>query len=383
MKPRVMIVAAEASSAIYAEKLILHWKTEGFDVECFGVGTKSMESLGFERLGKSEEMAVVGAAEIISHFGLLKSVFDRLVEEASLRRPHVVIVMDYPEFNLMLSKRLHKMGLKVVYYISPHVWAWRQGRIHTIRKYCTQVLLLFPFEVPFFEKYKVPCRFVGHPILDEISEGSLDPRLTLEARRRCGIQDSDTVLGLMPGSRRLELKQHFSIQLEAAKILLRRHPKLRLLILVAPTFEKEDLHPYLEDFRFPYMVQKDDPAKMIQLCDLLLVASGTATLMVGLLQKPMVIMYRMKWLTGVLAKLIVTGVKYFGMVNLILNREVAKERFQSEANPETLAEDLERILSDSEYRQTLVRELAEIPKHLGHKGATARVAEALREYFRE
>jgi lipid-A-disaccharide synthase len=378
----VMIVAAEASSVTYAQRLLEYWQKTGTPVRAFGVGSRDMEKLGFERIGKAEEMAVVGAAEIISAYGRLKKVFDDLVAAAAERRPKVAIVMDYPEFNLMLSKKLHALGIPVVYYISPQVWAWRKGRVKTIKKYCKKVFVLFPFEVPFYREHDVPCEFVGHPILDELDEKLFDESFRKVHRNQCGIRDDEIVLGLMPGSRNLELRQHFEIQLEVAKKLARKHANLKILIMVAPTFEKEKLEPYLEDFRLEYIVMKDDPARMVHLADYVLVASGTATLMVGLLQKPMVIMYRMKFMTGVFAKLFIRGVKFFGLVNLILGREVCPERWQSEANPETLFQLMDRYLTDPEYTAKVRADLAGLRQHLGDKGATERVAKSLEEYFR-
>ncbi len=381
MKKEVMIVAAEASSVTYAQRLLEFWKKTGQDIHAFGVGSQDMENIGFERLGRSEDMAVVGAAEILAHFSELKAVFNRLVEEATQRRPRVVIVMDYPEFNLMLAKKMHALNIPVVYYISPQVWAWRKGRVKTIQKYCKKVFVLFPFEVSFYEEHGVPCQFVGHPLLDEMDEKLFDPEYHMIRRRQCGIQDNEIVLGLMPGSRRLELKQHFQIQLDVTRLLMKKHPNLKVLILVAPTFTKEQIQDHLEDFRLPYILLKDDPFRMIHLCDLMLVASGTATLQVGLLRKPMVIMYKMKWLTGLFAKLVVRGTKYFGLVNLILNRQVVPERFQSEVNAPLLAALLDRYITDEPYRQKIEAELGELIQYLGDKGATKRVAEALQEYL--
>jgi lipid-A-disaccharide synthase len=378
----VLIVAAEASSVTYAQRLLEYWKSNGRDVKAFGVGSKEMEKLGFERIGSSEDMAVVGAAEIISAYSRLKKVFDGLVAAAAERRPKVAIVMDYPEFNLMLSKRLHALGIPVVYYISPQVWAWRKGRVETIKKYCKKVFVLFPFEVPFYKAHDVPCEFVGHPILDELDDKLFDETYRKNHRNQCGIQDAEVVLGLMPGSRNLELKQHFEIQLEVARRLMKKHLNLKIVIMVAPTFDKEKLEPYLENFRLPYMILKDDPARMVHLADFMLVASGTATLMVGLLQKPMVIMYRMKFMTGIFAKILVRGVKYFGLVNLILGREVCPERWQSGANVEELYRLMERYLEDPVYSQKVRTELGELRQHLGNKGATARVAQSLEEFFK-
>ncbi|MCX7977716.1 MAG: lipid-A-disaccharide synthase [Bdellovibrionaceae bacterium] len=376
----VMIVAAEASSALFAQRLLEHWKTTRPELKAFGVGTHEMEALGFERLGKAEDMAVVGAFEIIQHYPLLRSVFDKLVEEASKRRPKVVIVLDYPEFNLMLSKKLKQLGLKVVYYVSPQVWAWRQGRVKTIKKYCEKVFLLFPFEVPFYARHQVPYEFVGHPILDELDERLLDPESIHQRRRRCGIADDEIVLGLMPGSRRGEIRNHFSIQLEVARRLAQKHPKLKIIVLVAPTREKEELLPYLESFPYPYILMKDEPFRMISLTDFVLAASGTATLMVGLLEKPMVIMYRMSFLTSLFARLVVRG--HFGLVNLIAGREIVPERFQERANPDHLFELMDRYITHPEYAAQVKEELKVLKTKLGDKGATLRVARSLEEYFR-
>lgn len=379
---QVLIVAAEASSVTYAQRILETWKKQGRKIHAFGVGSQDMENLGFERLGKSEEMAVVGAAEIIAQYSHLKGVFDSLVAEAEKRRPKVAIVMDYPEFNLMLSKKLHALGIPVVYYISPQVWAWRKGRVKTIKKYCKKVFVLFPFEVPFYEEHGVPCEFVGHPLLDELDDRLLnDPGYLKTHRNQCGIRDDEIVLGLMPGSRRLELKQHFQIQLDTARLLAKKYENLKVVILTAPTFSKEQMQDYLEDFRLPYILLKDEPFRMIHLVDMMLVASGTATLQVGILKKPMVIMYRMKWLTGLFAKLVVRGTKYFGLVNLILGKEAVPERFQSEANPENLAALLEKYIQDPAYKAQVIADLEQVRQHLGNKGATQRVVAALDEFL--
>lgn len=376
-----MIVAAEASSAHYALKLMEYWKSKNKDYHFFGVGSEAMEKMGFERLGKSEEMAVVGAAEIFAHFSHLKSVFDNLVIQAKERKPNVVIVMDYPEFNLYLSRKLHAMGLKIYYYISPQVWAWRKGRVETIKKFCEKAFLLFPFEVDFYKSRNVPYEFVGHPLLDELDPNLLDVQKVQLQKEKFGVKSTEKILGLMPGSRRGELDQHLDIQLEVAKRLLKKHSHLRLAILIAPTIKREEMIRRLENFRSPYILFQDDPNKMISMTDYILAASGTATLMVGLLQKPMVIMYKMKWLTGVFIHFFVRGVKYFGLVNLILGSEVVPERKQADANADELFNLMDRYLTDPEYTQNVIEELKRIPQYLGDKGATARVARALEKHL--
>ena len=388
MKPdmkQVMMVAAEASSGLFGQRLIEYWKQNKQEIHCFGVGTQEMESLGFERLGKSEEMAVVGVSEIIEHWGKLKSVFNSLLEECKKRKPSVVVLMDYPEFNLYLARKINQLGLNipVVYYVSPQVWAWRKGRVHTIKRFCRKVFLLFPFEIPFYKSKGVPYEFVGHPILDEIQEKYYTEDYRILHRTRCGIGKDDIVLGLMPGSRRIEVREHLKIQLEVARRLTNEYPRLKVLLMVAPTFSKEQIQDQLQDIKFPIIVQKDDPLEMIHLTDFVLVASGTATLQVGLLQKPMVIMYKISTLTYLFAKIFVRGVKFVGLVNLILGKEAVPERLQFQANPDELCKQLKKYIDDKVHADSVRNELRQIRPYLGDKGATKRVAQYLEEYLKD
>jgi len=379
-----MIIAAEASSAHYAAQLMRYWKKQNISVDIFGVGSSDMESLGQTRIGCSEDMAIVGLAEVIAHYSELKTIFNNLVDEAKKRKPRFVLLMDYPDFNLRLAEKLKKEigpDLKIFYYISPQIWAWRQSRIHTIKKYCDKVFLLFPFEAEFYNKFDVPNEFVGHPLLDDLNAQLLDKNYQKHSRERYGINSQEKVLALMPGSRRSEIEFNFQVQLDTARILLKKYNHLRLMIFVAPTLTKEFLQEKLSDFASPYILVKEDPNQMICMADYVLAASGTATLMVGLLQKPMVIMYRMKWLTGVLAKMLVRGVRFFGIVNLIMDHEVVPERMQGQANPEELSKLLSRYIDDSEHYTLTVQKLSELEHRLGDKGATTRVGAALARYI--
>lgn len=383
-KASVMIIAAEASSAHYAAQLMRYWQNQNLSVDFFGVGSSEMESLGQNRIGRSEEMAIVGLAEVIAHYSELKKIFNNLVEEAKKRKPRFVLLMDYPDFNLRLAEKLKKelgSDLKVYYYISPQIWAWRQSRIHTIKKYCDKVFLLFPFETEFYNKFDVSNEFVGHPLLDDLNPQLLDKIYQQHSRERYGISSKEKVLALMPGSRRSEIEFNFQVQLDTARILLKKYNHLRLMIFVAPTLTKEFLQDRLNDFASPYILVKEDPNQMICMADYVLAASGTATLMVGLLQKPMVIMYRMKWLTGILAKMLVRGVRFFGIVNLIMDQEVVPERMQTQANPDELSKLVSRYIDDSEHYTQTVQKLSQLEHRLGDKGATSRVGAALARYL--
>lgn len=378
---RVLIVAGEASSSLYAQRILEAWQASGRKVDAFGIGSREMEALGFRRLGKSEEMAVVGLSEVIKHFPLIRRVYHSLLDECDRIKPDFALLLDYPDFNLRLAKELKKRGIKVVYYISPQVWAWRRGRVKLIKKVVDEILVLFPFEETFYREHGMKVSFVGHPLLDELvrrdSEGKSLPNIR---REKFGLQPFETVLGLMPGSRESELKHHLQDQLAAAELLAKRYPQVRPVLLCAPTIERERLQGEVSNLSVPVQIIKADPLDMIEMCDILLVASGTATLMVGLLEKPMVIMYRMSPITAWFAKRLVTHTKFFGMVNLILEKEAMRELFQEAASPEGMATQLEQLL-DENVRREKVLDLKLLKEKLGAVGATSRVVLRLEEYF--
>jgi len=385
-KSRVMIIAGEASSSLYAQRLLEYWRDQGRQIEAFGIGSRSMEALGFQCIGRSEELAVVGLAEVLRHFPLIRRTYHALLAECDRDRPDFVLLLDYPDFNLRLAGDLKKRGIKVIYYISPQVWAWRQSRVKHIRKVVDRMLVLFPFEVDFYRGHNVDARFVGHPLLDELSQFPWSPEKLRLERERCGLGRSESgelkVLGLMPGSRESELRHHLRAQIQAAELFIAAHPEWRVALLCAPTIERERLAQEIASARIPIQILKQEPFAMISLCDSVLVASGTATLMVGLMQKPMVIMYRMNPLTAWLAKRLVRSTRFFGMSNLILNDMVSVELFQDEANPKRMAGELSRLVSPQAY-QHQSQQLGEIQKRLGSKGATQRVAAELEEFFRK
>ncbi len=380
MKESILIVAAEASSSLYAQRLLESWKAEGRETEAFGIGSRSMEKIGFECLGRSEELAVVGLSEVLKHLPVIRRVFNSLIEQAELRQPKFALLLDYPDFNLRLAKQLKKRGITVIYYISPQVWAWRTGRVKTIRRFVDHMLVLFPFEEKFYREHGVKCDFVGHPLLDELPEMAVGREKLRFERSRFGLGERDIVLGLMPGSRNSEIEHHLETQIRTAEILSQRMPNLRTVLMVAPTLEREKFGEALAASSATIQIVKEDPLDMIALADVMLVASGTATLMVGLMEKPMVIMYRMTAITAWFAKKLVTKTKYFGLVNLVMNRLIVPELFQEDANPKRLADELER-LAQGPVREKALLDLAGVKNALGSRGATKRVLAVLNSYL--
>jgi lipid-A-disaccharide synthase len=377
----ILIVAAEASSALYACRLLEYWQKSGLKVNAFGIGSRDMEALGFEIIGRSEEMAVVGVVEVVKHYGHIRTVYKKLLELAQQRRPKAVLLLDYPGFNLRLAKDLKQIGLKIVYYISPQIWAWHKSRIHEIRKYVDKMLVVLPFEEEFYRKQNVQVEFVGHPLLDEINPMLFDRAEHKTSREKFGIKSDDFCIGLMPGSRYSELTRHLKVQIETAEVLYEKHPGLKIMLLVAPTFSLAEIKAMLPPTHLPIILCKDEPMQMVSLVDAVLCASGTATLVVGLMKKPMVVMYKMNSFTAFLARHFVKGTAHFGLINLILGGRVVQEFFQGDANPKTMAEELEKIISDRNYYNEMQNKLASSHDLLGRKGATERVARALSEYL--
>lgn len=377
----ILIIAAEESSAHYGLRLLEHWKKTGTKVKAYGIGNRAMEKAGFEIMGYAEDLAVFGLFEIWTHWPKIKEAFYKVLDAAKTRRPDVVLLMDYPGFNFRLARKIKALGIPIVYFIPPQVWAWKQGRVKFLREMIDENLVLFPFEESFYKSHDVPVAFVGHPLLDEMNPSLFDAETQRLTRRRFGISDDRVVLGLMPGSRQSELKMNLQTQIETAKLLKSRIPNLSVVLLVAPNLDKDDLARRLPaDGGVPISLVKGEPFEMIGMTDAILCASGTATLMVGLMEKPMVIMYRMNPISAALAKRLVKS-KFFGLANLVMEREVAPERFQGEANPADLASLLQPLLTDQELRTRKRAELNEIKSKLGANGAIGRLATHLSKYL--
>jgi lipid-A-disaccharide synthase len=299
---------------------------------------------------------------------------------ANERKPRAVLLLDYPGFNLRLAKDLKKKGHKIIYYISPQVWAWHKSRIHEIRKYIDKMLVILPFEADFYRDHNVQVEFVGHPLLDEINPSLFDEGEHRRGREKFGVRTDDFCVGLMPGSRVSEMTRHLEVQIATAELLHAKNPLLKFMLLVAPTFSIEEVKKMLPPTSLPLILCKNDPMQMVSLVDAVLCASGTATLVVGLMKKPMIVMYKTNPLTAFLARNFV-GTEHFGLINLILNGRVVQEFFQNEANPTAMAAELQQIIDDKSYYRDMQNKLASSHDLLGRRGATERVARALDEFL--
>lgn len=372
MKKRVLIVSGEASSDHHAAELITEVKKLNPEIHFFGMGGERMQAAGAEIVVDSKQMAVVGAIEILAHIKPIFHAWKTLRHIIKHTPPDLLVLLDYPEFNLQMAKIAKKAGVKVLYYISPQVWAWKQKRVFTIKKRVDKMLVIFPFEEVFYKKAGVPVEFVGHPLA-----GMVKPDKDKQTmRKNLNISDDKRIIGLLPGSRKGEIKRILPVMLRSAEALKNIHPNLEFLIPLASSLSIEDLAPYLATTDLNLHIVKDDFYNATQLCDAAIVTSGTATLETALLTIPMVIIYKASWSTYQIVKRIIK-IPYIGLCNIVAGKPMVKEFIQHEANVENVSQEISRILDDESYREEMLNELKQVKEKLGMPGGSEKAAKAL------
>lgn len=370
---RVMIVAGEASGDIYGAGLIRAVAAEIPEITFFGIGGPRMREAGCETLVDSADMAVVGLVEVLKHFDVIAAAFLKLKRILLNDPPELLILIDYPGFNLRLAKVAKRAGVKVLYYISPQIWAWRQGRVHKIKRLVDRMAVILPFEVPFYEKAGVPVSFVGHPLADLVQV-----RLNKEqAAVSFGLDPSRPVVGLFPGSRRSEVSRLLPTILEAAHLLHQRFPNLQFVLPLASTLYHEDLAPWLAGCHVPITITRERIHDLIRGCDAVVSVSGTVTLEVALVGTPLVIIYKLSPLTYQLAKRLVK-VEHIGLCNIVAGASVAPELIQDDASPQRIAAEIQRLLEDQVNNAVRAR-LSRVRECLGGGGADQRMAKIIRD----
>jgi len=367
---RIMIVAGEASGDIYGADLANEAVKLAPDLQFFGIGGARMRDAGVDTLVDSAEMAVVGLVEVIKHFDVISSAFRKLKQIILNDPPDLLILIDYPGFNLRLAKVAKKAGVKVLYYISPQIWAWRQGRVKKIAALVDHMAVILPFEAPFYEQAGVPVTFVGHPMLDLVTVTMDQPA----AAASFNLDPSRRIVGLFPGSRRNEIERLLPEIIAAAVILKGRFPGIQFILPLASTLRREDIEPLLAAAGLEVTITRERIHEMIRSCDAVISVSGTVTLEIALVGTPMVIIYKLAPLTYQLAKRLVK-VPNIGLCNIVAGETVVHELIQDQANPAAIADEVGILLTDQANHATIVHKLAAIRAKLGQGGASVRVAQ--------
>ncbi|HET9210860.1 MAG TPA: lipid-A-disaccharide synthase [Thermoanaerobaculia bacterium] len=361
----LLVVAGEASGDLHGARLISELRRRVPDLKPFGLGGDEMREAGLEPVAHSSEISVVGLTEVLKILPRAREIFADLLREVDRRRPGVAVLIDFPDFNLRLAKELKGRGVEVLYYISPQVWAWRRRRVKTISRLVDRMLVLFPFEVDFYRGHDVDVVHVGHPLVDEV------PVLP-QAWDRDGNGEGPFRVALLPGSRASEVEALLPTLLEAVKRLSAELP-VEARIIRAPTIPSEMVDEAVELAGTQVEIIEEDRFAAVADSHLALCASGTATLEVGLLGTPMIMVYRLARWTYAFARLVIR-LPNVSLVNLVLGRRVVPELIQGEANPERIASEAARLLTDAGERERMRAALAEVRGRLGEGGASRRAA---------
>lgn len=367
--PNILILTGEASGDLYGAQVVEAMREIEPNLSFHGVGGTHMRAASVNLLADVSELGVVGLAEVLGKLGQIRSLFSRLRRFLAADTPSLVILIDYPGFNLRFARVASRAGIPVLYYISPKIWAWGAGRIRKIRETVNKMAVIFPFEVPLYEQAGVDVAYVGHPLLDIVRADGEAP----EIRRSLGLDPERKTVALLPGSRHGEVDRLLPPMLGAAEILRRRIPNLQFLLPLADTLPEAYVRERMGRDSVPVQVVRRDTYNAVAASDAAVVASGTATLETALLGVPMAIVYKVSPLTYPLARLVVR-IDHIGLPNIIAGRTIVPELIQGEATPERIAGAVLPLLTDPDRRAAMTDAFLEVRRKLGTGGAARNVA---------
>lgn len=369
----IMVSAGEASSDAHAAHALDALREQGVSFDSFGMGAGTLKKSGTELVVDCRDLVVIGFVDVLINYPKFLKRLRVLREHLQQRKPDLLLLVDSPDFNLKLAETAKTLGIPVLFYVSPQVWAWRAGRVPRIGKLVSHMAVLFPFEVDIYQQHGIPVTYVGNPVVaDAISAFTV-----YEAREFMGLDPQKAVVTLLPGSRTGEITRNLPPMLESAKLIAAEHPDCQFLLPIAPTLDPA----FIEQ-----AVKANRPAKLhcttknsrdaMRAADVALVASGTATLETALIGTPMVVMYIVSKINYAIMKRLIK-IPDISLVNIVAGKRVVPEYVQQDATPQAMAADVLSLLSDESRRGDMLRELNRIKDLMGDAGASDRVAELI------
>jgi lipid-A-disaccharide synthase len=356
---KVMLVAGEASGDQHAAQLWRIMQQQRPDLYALGMGGEAMRQAGIDIRVDASGLGVIGLGEIIRHYGAIRQALQQMKRLLVDEKPDLLICVDYKEFNFRLARAAKALGIRVLFYVSPQVWAWRSGRVKSYGKAIDHMAVIFPFELKFYQDHGIPATFVGHPLAGKVRP----ERSVAEQRAAWGVSVDTPVVGLLPGSRSNEISRLLPCMLEAAVELAARHPDMRFVLVQASSVSDADLQVYLDGCPLSFIRVREERYAALHACDAVMTSSGTATLELALLQVPMVICYRLASVSYWLARRLVT-IPWIGLPNILAGKTVVRELIQHEANGRLLAEETERLVTDKAYAAGQRQALAAVASSL-------------------
>jgi lipid-A-disaccharide synthase len=374
---KILIIAGETSGDLHGARLVERLWEACPDLTVYGIGGDEMERAGVRLVYHASDLAVVGLVEVMGRLRTIVRAFRAIQRSLAEERPDLVVLIDFPDFNLRMARQAALRGIPVVYYISPQVWAWRRSRIQQIAKRVTHMIVIFPFEEAMYREHGIPVTYVGHPLMDRFEPAPAEDH-DGEAYRRYGLSPLYPVLGLFPGSRAGEVRALLPVMLRGAALLHRRYPRMQFLLGQGPGLSNDVYEEILGKTELPLVCTREGIGPGIRVCDLALVASGTATLEMALLGIPMIVVYRVSRFTFFLGRLLVR-VPVIGMVNLVSQKAVVPELIQGELTDQNLYDACISFFEQANYYGQVKKELARVQDLLGEPGASKRAARVVCE----
>jgi lipid-A-disaccharide synthase len=373
-----MIVAGERSGDLYGAELALALRERLHDPELFGCGGEAMRLAGVDTVVDALQLTMIGITEVIGGLPRAYRAFHALLAAVDKRQPQLAVLIDFPDFNLRLAKQLKKRKVRIVYFVSPQVWAWRKSRLKQLKARIDKMLCIFDFEEAIYREAGIPVEYVGHPLVDLVR-----PQLTrVGFFARTGLDPATATVALLPGSREKEVSNNLPTMLEAANRLSLTH-KAQFVVAVAPTLNTPWLEKtILERYAGRATVRTATHATYdaLEHCEVAIVASGTATIEAALRERPMVVVYRVSPLTWLLGRVLV-NVPFYSMVNILAGKQVVPELIQSDFTAAKVASRVEYLLDHPQAREEMAQELRALKGHLGSGGAIRRAADAVAGVF--
>jgi lipid-A-disaccharide synthase len=369
--PKVLIVAGEASGDLHGSFLVREMLNINPALHFYGIGGNKMRKAGVKLLAHAADIAVVGVFEVFSKIGNIIKIRQKIKKSLDQLKPDLVILIDFPDFNLnIVARAAKKKGVKIFYYISPQVWAWREGRVEQIKRLVDKMTVILPFEVDFYAAHGLAVNYVGHPLLDTVKT-----ELTRsQARLRFGLAERQATIGLLPGSRTAEITRLLPEMMQAAQIISQKIPDAQYILPLADTVEEKIVADIIASSNLNVKIISGHTYDVLACCDAAIVTSGTATLETGLLGVPMIIIYRVSLFSELIGRMIIKPQR-IGLVNIIAGKTVAPELIQHDANGPRIASEVLAILLNEAKKQEITAELRDIRAKLGEPGAARRAAQ--------
>ena len=371
---KILFSAGESSGDQHAANMFLELKKQQPGICGFGMGGSKMAQAGIDIRYDSAPIAVIGVVEVIKHYGEIRRALTLMQQLLATERPDLLVCVDYKEFNFKLARYAKQQGIKVLFYVSPQVWAWRPGRVKAYGKVIDMMAVIFPFETAYYEAENVPVRYVGHPSVDKVhAQYGKDEDLS-----RFGLDKNRPIVGLLPGSRANEIKRMLPVMLLAAGKVQTGLPGCQFILPQADSIGDALLEQYIRQSPLAVTVIKNQPYDVIQCCDAVMTTSGTATLEIALLTVPMVIAYKLSPLTYWLGRWLV-NTPFIGLPNIVSAKSVIKELIQHDATAENLSAEITRILTDNAYTDDMRKNLGQVKQQLGQGGGSKNMAQLVLE----